>query len=104
METWRGGAGTGVDEHVTPEVVGAPEGRAAVLTDVGFGAWRQAAAIRVQHHRLPSQTREKKAIRTRLPSDILHRTGPKTTADCVNQFHEDGSRQICNDYKRLFAF
>lgn len=39
-----------VDEDVSAQVVGAPEGGVAVLTDVRLGTRRQAASVAVQHH------------------------------------------------------
>lgn len=41
---------TGVDEDVSAEVVGASEGRRAVLANVRLVARRQAASISLQHH------------------------------------------------------
>ena len=37
---------------MSAKVIGAPEGRSAVFTDVRLGSWRQAASICIQHHRL----------------------------------------------------
>ena len=59
----RGGGVTGVDEDVAAQVVGAPEGRAAVLADVGLGARRKAAAVCVQHHRLLSRATQRGRIK-----------------------------------------
>lgn len=41
---------TSVDEDVSAKVVGASEGRRAVLADVRLVSWRQAASISIQHH------------------------------------------------------
>lgn len=41
---------TCVDEDVSAEVVGASEGRRAVLANVRLVSWRQAASITIQDH------------------------------------------------------
>ena len=51
---------TCVDEDVSAQVIGAPKGGVAVLTDVGLGAWWQTASICIQQHWLLKDERRKK--------------------------------------------